>query len=537
MADINLFALSGLLIAVSSGTMACVMLAFSRSRLHILWALFCISVCIWGAGAYFIGKATDPETARLWWQITHVGIAFIPALFADFVHTFVRRRRPVLISGIYMLATFFATASLTSDLLVDQMRFVFDEFYYDSPPALLYPLFTLYFFGLTIFSHYILFRTYQTNAAQEKPNEVEQSKIRYFFMATLVGFVGGGFSFLPVYGIDVYPITNFAVTIYPIIMGYAILRHHLFDIRVATAQGLVFLLWLFAGVRLVVSTSDQELAANLFFFIATLILGLFLVKTINREIEARHRNENLAHDLDKANKRLQLLDRMKSEFVSIASHQLRSPIAAIRGYTSMLQEGDFGKLPTQAKEPLQRINDSARQMAYSIEDYLNISRIESGNMKYDLTDFNLRQEVERVCDDMRPEAIRKGLSLLFRTDLHSKGIVHADRFKTVQIIQNLVNNAIKYTETGHIKVLMRDDVIKKQVFIDVMDTGIGLSQEAVEHLFTKFSRADNASAITGTGLGLYVAKQMAQAMSGDITVSSDGEGKGSCFTVRFPLAL
>jgi signal transduction histidine kinase len=178
-------------------------------------------------------------------------------------------------------------------------------------------------------------------------------------------------------------------------------------------------------------------------------------------------------------------------------------------------------------------------MALAVEDYLNVSRIESGNMKYELADFNLKDEIERICDDVRPTALKAGLVLLFRTNLQSKGIVHADVGKTVQMAHNLINNSIKYTKKGSITVFVRDDLSKKQVYVDVIDSGIGMSQDTIDILFQKFSRADGANKVntTGTGLGLFVAHKMAEAMDGEITAHSEGEGKGSRFTLTLPLAM
>jgi signal transduction histidine kinase len=205
----------------------------------------------------------------------------------------------------------------------------------------------------------------------------------------------------------------------------------------------------------------------------------------------------------------------------------------------MLAEGSFGKMPEKAMESAKRIEDSAKLMAMSIEDYLNVSRIESGNMKYNLSDFNLRDMVDSICDDLRPEALKKSLILLFRSNLTSRGLVNADVGKTNQIIHNLINNSLKYTQKGSISVFVRDDVKKKRIYIDITDTGIGMSKETAGKLFHKFSRADNANSVnvSGTGLGLFVALKMAEAMGGTITVQSEGDGKGSTFTIELPLAM
>jgi signal transduction histidine kinase len=275
----------------------------------------------------------------------------------------------------------------------------------------------------------------------------------------------------------------------------------------------------------------------------TLILvggaGIMLVKSVKREIEQRQQIEKLAKNLERANAKLKVLDKMKSEFVSIASHQLRSPLTSIRGYASMLLDGSYGKLSPKVGEAIEHISDASRFMASSVEDYLNVSRIQAGNMKYEYSDFNLKDIAERVADDTRQSAIHKGLLLTFKSDIAKKGIVHADVGKTRQIVDNLVNNSLKYTPQGSIQVFVHDDPRKKRIFVDVIDTGIGMAAHTIESLFEKFERAHNANEVnvTGTGLGLYIARKMARDMGGDVTAHSEGEGKGSTFTLMMPEVL
>ncbi|MEZ4104593.1 MAG: HAMP domain-containing sensor histidine kinase [Candidatus Paceibacterota bacterium] len=271
----------------------------------------------------------------------------------------------------------------------------------------------------------------------------------------------------------------------------------------------------------------------------TLGFGLLVLRGASREAKQRQEIESLAKRLKLANDRLKVLDKQKSEFVSIASHQLRSPLTAISGYASLLLEESYGKIPAKAKEPVERIYTSARAMAQSVEEYLNVSRIESGNMKYEKTDFNLRDEVEHICDDLRSDAVQKGLMLYFKTDLSSRAIVHADLGKVIQAVHNLINNSIKYTEKGKIAVTVCDDIKKKRIYVEVEDTGIGMSEETLNSIFQKFERADNAHKVNikGTGLGLYMALKLIEAMKGTITAYSDGEGKGSKFVLELPLVM
>ncbi len=344
---------------------------------------------------------------------------------------------------------------------------------------------------------------------------------------------------------DIYEITLYALFTLPIflvLLTYNIVEQGTFELKKGrlVLEKLLFTIFiLVASFGLILTDDKYELGVAFVSAIVTSGFGILLLRSARREVKQREQIEALAQDLARANERLKELDKAKSEFVSIASHQLRSPLTSIRGYASMLAEGSFGKMTQKAQEAAARIEESAKLMAMSVEDYLNVSRIESGNMKYNLSDFNLRDMTEKICEDLRPDALKHSLILLFRTDLSSRAIVNADIGKTNQIVHNLINNSIKYTPKGTVRVFMRDDLKKKRIYIDITDTGIGMSQETIGKLFNKFSRADNANSVnvSGTGLGLFVALKMAEQMGGTISCESEGDTKGSTFTFELPLQM
>jgi signal transduction histidine kinase len=321
--------------------------------------------------------------------------------------------------------------------------------------------------------------------------------------------------------------------------AYAIVRHQLFNVKTVAITALIIILSSISVMQLFFATSTFHFIYAIFEFFLILIFGVLLLRSVSIDIEQKEKIEKLAKKLASYNKHLREIDHAKSEFVSIASHQLRSPLTAIRGYASMLLEGSYGKFPAKAQKPLEHVAESARMMALSIEDYLNVSRIESGNMQYELADFNLYELVNKICDDLRPEAIKHGLLLLCKSNLHTKAIVHADQGKTQQIVHNLINNALKYTTKGTITAYVHDNQSTNQIFVEIIDTGIGMSTETQNNIFHKFKRASNANTVNvhGTGLGLYVAKRIATAMDGDVVGYSAGEGKGSHFILNLPLQL
>ncbi|MCI0542551.1 GAF domain-containing sensor histidine kinase [bacterium] len=242
---------------------------------------------------------------------------------------------------------------------------------------------------------------------------------------------------------------------------------------------------------------------------------------------------NITEELRAANEHLKEMDRMKSEFVSIASHQLRTPLTAIKGYASMLAEGSFGKLSEKMTEPVGRILQSADNLVAIIEDFLNLSRIEKGTLSYHFAKMDMEKLTYELVAEFKPRAEEKGLALSFTKDGLGGYATMADEGKMRQIISNLLDNSIKYTPKGEIKVHLSHDRETGKILLCVSDTGIGIAPGDMPHLFLRFSRGSKQGGrklyTEGTGLGLYVAKEMMTAHRGRIWGESEGSGKGSKF--------
>ncbi len=329
----------------------------------------------------------------------------------------------------------------------------------------------------------------------------------------------------------------FGMPIFIVIMAYQMLRFKTFNNKIISTDVLVTGQLILIVSLLFINNLNNIHTIVVFTFIFTLITGYIQIRTVRHEVAGRIENEQLAENLALLNIRLKNVDKLKDEFVSIASHQLRSPLTIIRTYASSILDGTFGEVPAHVREPVDHIHAASKIMASSIEDYLNVSRIESGNMKFDITDFDLKVEVERILKDMTPQVEAKGLSCDFECVLHGTGMTHADVGKTNQIILNLMSNAIKYTPAGTIFVRLHDNLETKSIFVDVIDSGVGIDSETMPKLFGKFVRAKDANKLNtqGTGLGLYVARTMALAMGGDVRAESSGNGKGSTFILNLPL--
>lgn len=279
----------------------------------------------------------------------------------------------------------------------------------------------------------------------------------------------------------------------------------------------------------------KETLVDEILFIFSAIIGLVLIRNSFQEDKQRKTIYSLMSKSSDITKRLKELDNLKTEFVSLATHQLRAPLAKIQGYSSMVLEGDFGKVPEDLKEPMQRIFLSSQNLGSLLNDFLDVAQIEKGEITYNLKDCNLIDILNRVEENFKDVFDNTGLKFQITYDKSDEIKILADFAKTVSAISKIVDNAVRYTPQGSIKISIaeKDD----DVVITIADTGVGIEQSEIDELFEKFKRGKNAYnvSVSGSGLGLYVAREIVEAQEGRIWLKSDGPGKGTTAFIAFPL--
>jgi len=244
-------------------------------------------------------------------------------------------------------------------------------------------------------------------------------------------------------------------------------------------------------------------------------------------------NKQVLKELKASNEKLKELDEAKDEFISMASHQLRTPLTSVKGYVSMVIEGDAGRITPQQKELLDQAFGSAQRMVYLIADLLNVSRLKTGKFVIDSAPTDLSTVVESEVGQLVQTAKARGLTLTYEKPTNFP-VLNLDETKTRQVIMNFIDNAIYYTPNGgHIQVFLT--ATDKTVEFKVVDDGLGVPKAEQPHLFTKFYRAGNAKKARpdGTGLGLFMAKKVIVSQGGALIFASE-EGKGSTFGFTFP---
>lgn len=260
-------------------------------------------------------------------------------------------------------------------------------------------------------------------------------------------------------------------------------------------------------------------------------VNTFMIRSLN-DVLYQH-VDNASHTHSRAMKTLDELDAVKDEFVSMASHQLRTPLTSIKGYISMLLDGDAGELKPEQKKLLSEAFLSSEQMVNLISDYLNVSRIQTGKFLIDIEEIDLAKVARQEAKRLSVSAKTRGIKIAIHTPVGAVK-VFADEAKIRQVILNFIDNAIFYSPADStINVELSES--KSKVTIKVSDQGIGVPIEEQPKLFKKFFRATNARKHRpdGNGIGLFLAKQIIDGHKGEILFSST-PGKGSMFGFSLP---
>ena len=235
-------------------------------------------------------------------------------------------------------------------------------------------------------------------------------------------------------------------------------------------------------------------------------------------------------------------EREQAEFISTASHEMRTPVASIEGYLGLALNPATAHIDEKARDFITKAHESAQHLGRLFQDLLDISKVEDGRMKNNPKIINVNEFLKNIFDGLATKADEKQLNYIFMPDIIDEGkekslqpIFYAnidpDHFR--EVVSNLIENAIKYTPSGEVVVNVTSD--DKQISVSVKDSGIGIPAEDIPHLFQKFYRVDNSDTreIGGTGLGLYLSRRLAEAMSGNLRVESKYK-EGSTFYLEIP---
>jgi signal transduction histidine kinase len=502
---------------------------------------FTVAATLWGVTMFLFRSTESVEVTTIIARLLYISAASIPLFFLYFIHHFDETKihfplaeRVLLVVLFTVIGALAASPYFIETVIIPEVGekvIVFQQ--------LLHLAFGLYIMGVFSLGYFQLF----SKIFSEKG--VLRSHFKAITLGTLIsGMIGMGTNLLlPYFGI--FSLNWFGQVAVIVMVGFifnSIVRFKLFNIKIITTEILAFSLWVFILIRILVSDDNTERVINSILLAVTLVIGILLIRSVKLEIDQKNVLQSLKDalqksngDLEIANEQLKGLDKLKTEFLSLASHQLRSPLTAIKGYSSMLIEDSFGKIDEHQREAVKRIYTSAQGLVSIVEDLLDVTKIEQGGMKYQFVDTDIKKLVTDLYNEMLIPAQNKNLKLTLDIQEEKDCVMSVDPTKLKQVFLNLVDNSIKYTKEGFVKIMLSKK--NNNLHFVVQDSGLGVTAETKKRLFQKFSRGEAGKTNTGgSGLGLYIAQKIVEAHKGTISIESEGEGKGAMFIVEIPLS-
>lgn len=509
-----------------------------RSKINALFSCICFFAALWCLGIIgFYSMKLQGDASSFWIISTHASASFVALMFFYFTISFPRPSiykkylyiLPIIPSAIILYYLFFTNMIIGN---------VFDDRYEIGQGYIFYSFYILLYFFV---GYLFLFLQYK-----KTENKSERIQIKYILFGAVISSILGSVTNLifPFMGVFQYnwlgPIFNVFLVIF---IAYAIFKHHLFNIKVIATELLTFAIWIILLVKVFSGSNIQEIIINIIIFSAVLLFGIFLIRSVINEVRQREEISKMAEDVRRAyvlekqaKEGLEKLDAIKNQFLAQTQHDLRTPLGIIRNYCDLLLDGTLGRQTKKTLDVARRIQVVAENKIKDVNNFLDTTQFKLGKKVVSLTKgVVLNAILDEIIVDLNLQATSKGIYLEFEKPEKSL-VISADREKLKASLFNIIDNAIKYTETGGVRIKVLSD--SKLVKIIITDTGIGVAKEKIATLFeTTFERSDDAkkASPTGRGIGLYLSSQIIKAHNGNVRVESDGRGKGSVFFIELPL--
>ncbi|MFW6026245.1 MAG: sensor histidine kinase [Candidatus Woesearchaeota archaeon] len=495
----------------------------------------------------FLARVSSPDIGltfiRLAWSITPIFFVliylFVEQLFEDNFYLNLKNKFLLLIGFLnfpFVLFTSYVVKEiyLTGEGVID----------------INYGGWEMLFFSQVLFFSFLIIQSLVKRLFSETKKR-QKAKVKYLLI---------GFSFflimnsifniaLPIFFniFNLYAFGDYSTIVFLSFIAYSITKEDLFGAKTVLTTMAVGIISILLLIDFVVFTSDVFLVRVLksIILVSFLTFGGLLIKSVMKEVDRRKELEELSDELvdtniklKEANEKLKKLDKAKSEFISIASHQLRTPLTAIKGYLSMIAEGSYGEVSKEAKEKMESVLGSSERLINLVNDLLNLSRIESGKIDMDFQNINLNEFIKESIKELEIVAEDEDLYLEFDSESKLSAKIDPDRMR--QVVLNIIDNAIKYTKEGGITVSLKKQELesgKDSALIKIKDTGEGMTQKDIDSIFESFSRGSAGDLMhnEGAGLGLYIAKKFVDMHNGSIWIKSEGKGRGTCFYIELPL--
>ncbi len=519
--SLDFFSLSLLLggfIALMSGLV--VFVHNHKTTENLAWFFFNMASAVWSFGYFATINAPTHRVAFITDWILHSAAILVP-LFCllsviSITNNYKTHRIPM---AVFSLAGLFFLISTPTKMFVrDVIPKANFNFVPDAGPLYIY--FTAYFFILVAYVLIVLFKTYRNTT-----DPIQARRFKYMFIFTAIGSAGGGSVFFLTFNVPFLPYPLIVFPLFPVISIYAIFRFQLFNTKVITTEAIVFFLWIFILIRTLISNSLTDVIVNIGLLATLIIVGIFLIRSVLKEVHLREQ-------LDVSNIKLKEANQGQSNLIHFMNHQVKGRFGNAKNIFAELLTDDYGEMPAEARVLLQKGLEETNMGVDYVQSILRGASAEMGTLPYDMKQMNFRDVLEKVFAKQKEYAESKGLKISL--DIKDGNFeMTGDERQLSESVKNLIDNSINYTKEGNIHVsLASEDKIK----LTVKDTGVGISPEDKLKLFKSGGRGVDSLKINvnSTGYGLAFVKGVIEAHKGRVWAESEGTDKGSTFYIELP---
>jgi signal transduction histidine kinase len=521
---INIF-----LILVTVVELILITLAFLDSKkLHLKLVLYIINILTiaWWTIAMVLYRSADENNILILTKHLYISASAIASSFYCFVlvftnskNNFLKKVCTVITANVIIMCLILFTNTIikNTEIRIDKENVIYFGKYY-----ILYVIYTLSYF---INSFIRIFR----NSA--KSND-KTEKLQSLYLA--IGYtISGTIAFitnllLPWFGFYEFNwIGQIACLCVVLATTYTVAKYSLFNIRIITAEFLIVALWILLIIKMTLPITANSILIDIGFLIIVILIGFTLIFTTRNEVEQREKIEQL-------NIKLKESDEFKNELVSLATHHISSPLTAIKGYTSLIQEGTIEKGSQQEKDAINTIASLANTMSNITQDFLDVSKLEKGDTQYEFTELNLNKIFNEIVSEYKPVFLRKGLKVNFSGN-EINTVIKADEKKLKQALSNIFENCLRYVKVGSIVVTLMNETDK--CIIKVSDSQKRNVPAMTPKLYQRLTQAGNMKEadVIGNSLGLFVTKQIIEAHLGKFAI--DSNDFGTEFRIEIPRSI
>ena len=376
-----------------------------RNELNFFFFLFYLSVALW-AFSYAVWLTAQTENQALFFARTlNFFAVFIPVLYLEWLLRYLNLYKIKKILPLYITTIGFILFSYNNSFVTGVIQINIFNFFPQS--GWLHKIFLVQWTSIVLYSYVILYLEHKS-----EKNFSKRRQILFILWGSIFGFVGGSFNYLLMLNIDILPVGSLLVSFFPLLIAYAMLKYNLMNVQMAMMQALLLIMNIAGIVLVFMSDSYVRLIVTSLFVVIVLFVSFVLIRNYSIEMKQKKKLIKLSKDLEYANRELKRLDNAKSEFISIASHQLRTPLTAIKGYISLILEGAYGQNSPKTIEALNKIFLANERLIQLVEDLLNITHIEAGRLEYHIDNVYLKKILEELYDMFTLRAQDKGLDFV-----------------------------------------------------------------------------------------------------------------------------